>query len=134
VLIALGRVVGIALVSVAAIVPACAILAGAVYLQGAVGAAIASALVPATLCAIFGLLLRAQIGPFLAWRSVGRIGLASLLMYGSNIFLAGEWVGFVPLLISAMIGVLIYAAVLLLSGEIGREDFAIVFSRKLGQG
>jgi hypothetical protein len=90
VLIALGRAREIALVSAAAIVPACALLTGAVYLHGAVGAAVASALLPAALCAIFGLLLRAQIGAFLAWRSVGRIGLASLLMYGCNIFLAGE--------------------------------------------
>jgi O-antigen/teichoic acid export membrane protein len=134
VLIALGRMVGIALVSVAAIVPACALLTGAVYLHGAIGAAVASALVPATLCAIFGLLLRAQIGAFLAWRSVGRIGFATVLMYGSNIFLAGEWVGFISLLITAMVGVLVYAAVLFASGEVTREDFAIVFSRKLGQG
>jgi O-antigen/teichoic acid export membrane protein len=134
VLIALGRVVTMAWVSAVAIVPACAILAGAIYVQGAVGAAVASAFVPAVLCAIFALLLRAQIGPFLAWRSVARIGLASLLMYGSNVFLAGELVGFIPLLIAAMIGVLIYAAVLFVSGEVGREDLAIVFSRKLGQG
>jgi O-antigen/teichoic acid export membrane protein len=134
VLIALGRAREIALVSAAAIVPACALLTGAVYLHGAVGAAVASALLPAALCAIFGLLLRAQIGAFLAWRSVGRIGLASLLMYGCNIFLAGESTGFIPLLITAMLGVLIYGAVLFVSGEVGREDFAIVFSRKLGQG
>jgi hypothetical protein len=60
--------------------------------------------------------------------------LASLLMYGCNIFLAGESTGFIPLLITAMLGVLIYGAVLFVSGEVGREDFAIVFSRKLGQG
>jgi hypothetical protein len=36
--------------------------------------------------------------------------------------------------ITAMIGVLIYAAVLVVSGEVRREDFAIVFSHKLCQG
>jgi hypothetical protein len=51
----------------------------------------------------------AQIGPFVAWRSTGRIGLASLVMYGSNILLAGEWMGFIPLHITGMIGMLIYA-------------------------
>jgi O-antigen/teichoic acid export membrane protein len=134
VLIALGRVGEIALVSAAAIVPACAILTGAIYLHGAVGAAVASALVPATLCAIFGLFLRAQIGPFLAWRSVAKVGLASLLMYSSSIVLTHEFLGFIPLQITAMITVLVYVAVLLVSGEVTREDFAIVFSRKLGQG
>jgi stage V sporulation protein B len=134
VLIALGRAGEIALVSAAAIVPASVIFTGSIYLHGAVGAAVVSALVPASLCAIFGLLLGAQIGPFVAWRSTGRIGLASLVMYGSNILLAGEWTGFIPLLITAMIGVLIYAAVLVVSGEVRREDFPMVFSRKLGRG
>jgi hypothetical protein len=69
-----------------------------------------------------------------AWRNVGRIGFASVLTYGSKIFLAGEWTGFIPLLITAMLGVLIYAAVLVVSGEGRREDLAIMFSRKLGQG
>jgi hypothetical protein len=36
--------------------------------------------------------------------------------------------------ITAMIAVLIYAAVLVVSGEVRREDFAIVFSHKLCQG
>jgi stage V sporulation protein B len=130
VLIALGRVGEIAWVSAAAIMPASVIFTGAIYLYAAVGAAVASALVPAILCAIFGVILRAQIGPFLAWRSVGRIGFASLLMYGSHVFLAGEWAGFIPLLITAMIGVLIYGAALFVLGEVTREDFAIVFSRK----
>ena len=74
-LIALGRVNEIASVSAAAIAPSCAILTGAIHLHGAVGAAVGSALVPAALCAIFGAFLRAQIGPFLAWRSVGRMDL-----------------------------------------------------------
>jgi stage V sporulation protein B len=130
VLIALGRVGEIAWISAAAIVPASVIFTGAIYLYAAVGAAVASTLVPSILCAIFGLILRARIGPFLAWRSVGRIGFASLLMYGSHVSLAGEWAGFIPLLITAMIGVSIYAAALFVLGEVTREDFAIVFSRK----
>jgi O-antigen/teichoic acid export membrane protein len=134
VLIALGRVGEIALVSAVAIVPACAIFAGAIYLHGAVGAAVACALAAAALCAIFGWFVSAQIGPFLDWRSVGRIGFASLLMYGSNILLTGEWMGFIPLHITGMVGMLIYAVVLLVSGEVRREDLAILFSRKLGQG
>jgi O-antigen/teichoic acid export membrane protein len=134
VLIALGRVGEIALVSAAAIVPACAIFTGAIYLHGAVGAAVANALVPATLCTIFGLFLRAQIGRFLAWRSVARLGFASLLMYSSNILLAREFMGFIPLHITAMISLLVYVAVLFVSREVTREDFAIVFSRKLRRG
>ena len=46
VLIALGRVGEIAWVSAAAIMPASVIFTGAIYLHGAVGAAVASALVP----------------------------------------------------------------------------------------
>jgi stage V sporulation protein B len=134
VLIALGRVGEIASVSAAAIVPACAILTGAIYLHGAVGAAVASGLVPAILCAIFGLFLRARIGPFLAWRSVARLGFAALLMFSSNILLARQFMGFIPLHITAMISLLVYVAVLLASREVTREDFAIVFSRKLRQG
>jgi hypothetical protein len=64
----------------------------------------------------------------------GEVRIREILMYGSNTFLAGELMGFVPLHVTAMIGVLIYAAVLVVSGEVRREDFAIVFSRKLGQG
>ena len=51
-------------------------------------------------------------------------------MYGSNIFLASDLIGFIPLHISGMIGLLVYAAMLCVSGEVKREEFAIVFSRK----
>jgi O-antigen/teichoic acid export membrane protein len=134
VLIALGRVGDIALVSAAAIAPACTIFAVAIHFHGAFGAAVVSALVPATLCAIFGLFIRAQIGPFLVWRSVARIGSASLLMYASSILLADEFMGFIPLQVTGVISVWVYVAVLFVSGEVTREDFATVFSRKLGQG
>ena len=70
------------LVSAAAIVPACALFAGAVYLHGAFGAAVACAL------AALPLSVRSSVGSFQrrsarswcggAWR---RIGFASLLMY-----------------------------------------------------
>jgi Polysaccharide biosynthesis C-terminal domain len=133
VLIALGRVGEIALATAAAIVPACALFAFAIHFHGAIGAAVVSALVPAALCAIFGLLLRAQIGPFLVWRSMARIGFASLLMYSSSILLTDEFIGFIPLHIAVVISVLVYVAVLFVSGEVRREEFAIVFSRKLGQ-
>jgi stage V sporulation protein B len=133
VLIALGRVGAIALATAAAIVPACALFAFAIHFHGALGAAVVSALVPAALCAIFGLLLRTQIGPFLVWRSVARIGFASLLMYSSSILLTDEFIGFIPLHIAVAVSVLVYVAVLFVSGEVRREELAIVFSRKLGQ-
>jgi stage V sporulation protein B len=125
VLIALGRVRVMASITALSILPACGIFAVAIHFQGALGAAAANTFVPVIGCVIFGLLLRARIGPFIRWRSLARIGAAGLLSHACNSFAS---VGPLELVSLYIVSLVVYVAVLLLSREVRQEDFAVVFS------
>ncbi len=128
VLIAAGKEKILAMVMSLYLLPAVLIFILCIYLQGSLGAAVASLVNALLIALIFGRLIWQQYGMFLQGRNLGKIMLAGVLMFLVHAVLP-QFVGlFSPLPMA--ISMVVYMVILLLLGEIGQQDFAAIFKPK----
>ena len=125
-LVASGKARTLAVATALAVPPSAAVLWWLVGIYGAPGAGTASAVIALAGVLVLGVVLRRRLGPTVDGRSMARIAAAGGAMFAVALLCPAPR-GLV--VIPPALGLLAYAVVLLLSGEVRRADIDTIFRR-----
>ena len=126
VLIAAGEVRKLATAMALSVLPALLLFVALIEAYQGVGAAIASACVPALGSGLFFVLLRARLGPFLPRRSLRNVAAASVLMFASAAAVGSDGL---MVFVACPLGLVTYGAAVWFLGEVRSEELSRLMVR-----